>query len=136
MIDHHCVTHGQRSKEIVYRLGVLVIFRRRHRGKLKGKTAIIFCLLHLALPGESIADGGHRAVNHALPLENIRLRIPVDLLPHVTLLKLHLVLGQGACFVRKDELNLAQLLNQITISAQSKIHVIWLCEEHLHIIVN
>ena len=62
--------------------------------------------------------------------------VAVDLISNKALLELHLVLGQCASLVAKNELDLAKLFNKVTISAQGKVHVLRIGEEHLDVIVD
>jgi len=52
----------------------------------------------------------------------------------LTLLELHLVLGQRSSLVAEDELHLAELLDQVRVAAQRVVHV--LCKEHFHVAVD
>lgn len=60
----------------------------------------------------------------------------VDIVADLELLELHLVLSQGASFVREDKFDLTQFFYQVTVAAESKIHIIWVRKEHLDIVVN
>jgi hypothetical protein len=52
----------------------------------------------------------------------------------LTLLKLHLVLGQSAGLVTKDEFNLTELFDEVGVAAESVTHI--LNEKHLYVVVD
>ena len=52
----------------------------------------------------------------------------------MTLLKLHLVLGQSASLITKDEFNLTELFDEIGVAAKSIAHVF--NEKHLDVVVD
>jgi len=73
---------------------------------------------------EHCVDFVARALAHADLLLLASLQISEYFAGRVALLEFHLVLGQRACFVRKNEFYLAQFLNQVRVAAQSMLPVL------------
>lgn len=83
----------------------------------------------------------HRAFDHASvvidPIVDVLVgQVPVNLIPHLALLELHLVLRECASFVGEYEFHLAKFLNQIAIAAKCEIGIAWVRKDHLDITID
>mmetsp|Transcript_30197 Transcript_30197/g.40147 ORF Transcript_30197/g.40147 Transcript_30197/m.40147 type:complete len:232 (-) Transcript_30197:770-1465(-) len=82
-----------------------------------------------------------RALNHALVITHtivdiLICQMAVDLRADLTLFELHFVLGERASFVAENELNLAELLDQVRVATQGEVHVLRVREKHLHVVID